>query len=146
MDLSKLGGCSGSGALKLNGLQNGWLMSANAAQAGQSTITNSITTNLSQMLSVDVPAGKEMVLCGLQASSGLSTSQLLTAELEIDGVVVLSGTVTPSSSSITFIGNLNVLTTVDIDRLLVSSNFKLRLRTATTTQSNIPFVFRYFLI
>lgn len=134
------------GALKLNGLQNGWNLSANAAQVGGTTVTSNITTTLTSVFSVDVPVGKQLVVCLVQATSGLSTSQLLTVELEIDGVTVLSGTVTPSTTALTFVGNNNVLTTSDLDRLLVLSNFKLKIRTATTTQTSIPFNFKYFLV
>lgn len=133
-------------ALRLNGLQNGWSMNAGAATAGVTNVTYTITSTLAEAMSVNVPAGKKMVLCQLWVSSGLSTSQLLTVELEIDNVTVLSGTVTPASTTLHFVGNSTTSLSYDIDRLLVNSNFKLRIRTASGTQTSIPFQYRYFLV
>lgn len=131
------------GAIKLNGLQNGWQFSSSVAYPGDTTVVYSITTTLAEALSVNVPSGKQMVLDLLYVPSGLSTSQLLTVEVEVDGSTVVSGTVTPSTSQITFIG----ATSGDgSNRIIVNSNFKLRIRTATTTQSNINFRYRYYLI
>jgi len=131
------------GALKLNGLQNGWQFSTSGAFPGETTVIYSITTTLAQALSVDVPDGKQMVLDYLYVPLGLSSSQLLTAEIDIDGVTVISSTGTPASGQIYFIGSANDPVA---GRLLVNSNFKLRIRTATTTQSNISFRYRYYLI
>lgn len=145
MKLSDLAG-GAVAALKLNGLQNGWSMNAGGASPGSTTVNYTITATLAEALSVNVPAGKKLVLAQLVASSGLSTTQLLTVELEIDGVTVLSGTVTPASTNLHFVGSNNISTSFDLDRLLVNSNFKLRIRTASGTQASIPFQYRYFLI
>lgn len=133
------------GAIKLNGLQNGWQFAAGGAYPGETTVVYSITTTLAEALSVNVPAGKQMVLDLLYVASGLSTTQLLTVEVEIDGTTVISGTVSPSSGQITFVGKTDGSDSVS-NRILVNSNFKLRIRTATTTQSNINFRYRYYLI
>lgn len=133
------------GAIKLNGLQNGWQFTASSAYPGETTVVYSITTTLAQALSVDVPAGKQLLLDFLGVTSGLSTTQLLTIELEIDGATVISGAVTPSSAQMTFAGRSDGSDSIS-NRLLVNSNFKLRIRTATTTQSNINFRYRYYLV
>lgn len=133
-------------ALRLNGLQNGWSMNTGSASTAETTVTYTITTTLSDVMSITVPAGKTMILTQLWASSGLSTSQLLTCELEVDGSTVLSGTVTPNSSSVHFIGSNNISTSYDLDRVIIKSNFKLKVRTASGTQASIPFRYRYFLV
>lgn len=145
MDLSQLGGCGGGSALKLNGLQNGWQLLSGGAYPGETTVVYSITTALAQALSVDVPAGKQMLLDILYIPFGISTTQLLTVEVEIDGVTVISATGTPNGGQITFVGRAEGVDSGST-RLLVNSNFKLRIKTATAIQSNINFRYRYYLI
>lgn len=134
--------CIGN-ALRLKGLQNNWTLNSSAAYPGESTVTTNITTSLSQMLSVDVPAGKKMILLALYAT-GLSTTQALTFEFEIDGEIKGVGSATPGTSQIYFSGSASP--SALSAPVLVESNFKLRLSTATPAQNSKTFRYSYYLV
>ena len=133
----------GGDGVTLSGLQPSFAFAANSASPADITTTYSITTTLAQAFSVSAPTGRRILLEQIYVPLGLSTSQALTLELEIDGVVIISETFAPSSGSVTFLGSTP---SVNQLRFKVNSEFKMRIKTATTTQSNIQFRYRYYLI
>ena len=88
-----------------------------------SSATN-ITAGLTEMCSITVPAGKTLIILRATLSSLETTSNTLAAEIEIDGVVVLSSSSTYATATGTLIGftaaptNSNFVSNVQVNRTL----------------------------
>lgn len=144
MDLSKLGGSSS----KYNRLTPGNLIqltsnTSAAEYANSVTVSNvNISAALTEMISVPVPTGELFVLKTAVIALLNSTSNQFTAELEVDGEIVATGTEAASTdTSRRLIGypasggtqqSSSVVTDIE-----VRSNFKIRARKALSTAASI---------
>ncbi len=131
MDLSRLRGGSGPG-IRLKGAQPAPVVASNAYAYYGTAINISginISAGMTQLCSIDVPAGKEMIVLEAQIASGLtSTQQAAYWEFEKDGEVVLStGNVLQSADRMMIVGKIGGETTDRlVSNLVVNSNMKIR--------------------
>lgn len=143
MKTSDFLGGGGGGAIKLKGAQPvAFIPGSNGAIYGAAINVSgiNISAGLTQLCSVDVPAGKEMIILDAQIASGLTTTaQTTLIEIEKDGETVLtSGSVSTNTDRLMLVGN-NVTSTNSkiVANLGVSTNFKIRAQKAAGTSVTV---------
>lgn len=107
---------------------------AQYAPAFTSSATN-ISAALTQLCNLDVPAGKTRILIAATLAALNTTSNLLEAEIEVDGVTVLSMSSTYAGSATYLVGNpigasppSNAINAIQVNR-----NLKIRARKPLST-------------
>jgi len=130
---------NGLGANYFNSLQSGFTISVNNAtyvQAFTSSAT-SISAALTQMCNLDVPAGKTRILIAATLTGLNSTSNLLEAEIEVDGVVVLTGSAATYTDTSAYLCGHNInsggMPITAVNALQINRNLKIRAKKPSST-------------
>lgn len=129
---------NGLGANYFNTAQSGLIFSSSSAiyaPAFTSSATN-ISASLAQMCSLDVSGGKTRILLAATLTSLDGTSNLLEAEIEVDGVTVLSGSASSFTSSTAYIFGYNTSGAIPAtlaNSLQINRNLKIRAKKPSST-------------
>lgn len=132
--------------IRLNGLQSGFGLTVNSANATPSpgvTINSLNIDNASfvQVCSVDVPAGRSLALMGAVLNTIGSTGNF-DFELEVDGVTVITyANASYTQSGAIMVGPLNATA---LTGLLVRKNLKIRARRTGATAAQLQLT--YFMV
>lgn len=141
---------NGLGANYFNSLQATYTISQNSAlyTAAFTSSATSISAALTQMCSLDVPAGKTRILIAATLSGLHATSNLLEAEIEVDGVVVLTGSAASYTASDAYILGYNAssgaMPVTTVNAIQANRNVKIRAKKplSTTAILNLWYVDR----
>lgn len=129
---------NGLGANYFNSVQSGLTFSASSATytpAFTSAATN-ISASLAQMCNLDVPSGKTRVLLAATISALDGTSNLLEAEIEVDGVIVLSGSAPSFTAGTAYIFGYSISGSIPAalaSSLQINRNLKIRAKKPLST-------------
>lgn len=130
---------NGLGSNYFNSLQATVTIAPNSAvytPAFTSSAT-SISAALTQMCNLDVPAGKARILLAATLTGLNATSNLLEAEIEVDGVVVLTGSAASYTDSNAYLLGYNsssgAMPVTTVNAIQVNRNLKIRAKKPSST-------------
>lgn len=130
---------NGLGANYFNSLQSGFTIGANGSNYVQAFTSASININaaLTEMCNLDVPAGKTRILIAATLTGLNATSNLLEAEIEIDGVTVLTGSAAAYTASNAYLIGYNsssgAMPITTVNALQINRNLKIRAKKPSST-------------